>query len=225
MTRSGGARAVAIVVAGCLWLAACSPDPEADRVRKTTVPTYDKSTGKLTQLTYDRNHNGVVDTWTDMDGTTPLRSRIDLDEDGKIDRWEYYDRSGALTKVGFSRTHPGKPDAWAYAGADGRIERVETSSVADESRIDRWEHYDPASSVNAGEGTGTLLAVEEDDRGDGKPHKWEKYDHGVLVTADMDEDGDGKPDRRLTYRDGVLVAIESAPETSGRYTKRVEVPR
>jgi hypothetical protein len=211
------------VAAGCLCVAACSA-PRGDRPAKTTAATYDKSTGKLTQLTYDRNGNGVVDTWTDMDGTRPLRSRIDLDENGTIDRWEYYDAAGTLVKVGYSRTHGSKPDAWAYAGAGGHVDRIEISSAADENKIDRWEHYDPASPVNA-EGTGTLLAVEEDDRGDGRPHKWEKYEHGVLVTADMDEDGDGKPDRRLTYRDGILVAIESQPDASGRYTRRVEVAK
>jgi hypothetical protein len=224
MTHLCGVRMARGVAAGCLWLAACSA-PRDDRLAKTTAATYDKSTGKLTSLTYDRNGNGVVDTWTDMDGTRPLRSRIDLDEDGTIDRWEYYDAAGALVKVGYSRTRGSKPDAWAYAGANGRVDRVEVSSTADETKIDRWEHYDPASPVDAAHGTGTLLAVEEDDRGDGRPHKWEKYEHGVLVTADMDEDGDGKPERRLTYRDGILVAIESQPDASGRYTRRVEVAK
>src|SRR5215831_16325603 len=124
-------------------LAACS-DPDAERVKKTTIPTYDSKTGKLTQLTYDRNKNGVIDTWTDMDGTRPVRSRIDLDEDGKIDRWEYYDEKGALVKVGFSRGNTGKADAWAYARADGKVDRIEISSTADEKKIDRWEHYDPS---------------------------------------------------------------------------------
>ena len=36
------------------------------------MPTYDSATGKLTQLTYDANRNGRVDTWTSMDGTQPL---------------------------------------------------------------------------------------------------------------------------------------------------------
>src|SRR5262245_50272951 len=132
-----------LLCAALLAAIACS-DPEAERAKKTTVPTYDKTTGKLTQLTYDRNHNGKIDTWTDMDGAKPLRSRIDLNEDGKIDRWEYYDDKGGLLKVGFSRKDDGKPDAWAYAGPDGKVERIEISSTGDDKKIDRWEHYDPA---------------------------------------------------------------------------------
>lgn len=212
-------RAVAVL---SLAAAACS-DPDKIRARDTTVPTYDQRTGKLIQLTYDRNKNGRIDTWTDMDGTRPLRSRIDLDEDGRIDRWEYYDETGKLLKVGFSRVHGEKPDAWAYSGPDGRIVRVEVSSTADERRIDRWEHYDPAVATPAGDASGALLSAEEDTDGNGRPDKWETYERGVLRTVAFDENGDGRADRRLTYADGQLVRIESQPDASGAFTRSVEV--
>ena len=35
-----------------------------------------------------------------MDGTRPLRARIDRNEDGKLDRWESSDEKGQLAKVG-----------------------------------------------------------------------------------------------------------------------------
>src|SRR6187397_642575 len=92
---------------------ACS-SPEAEQLKKTTTASYDKTTGKLKELTYDANKNGRIDTWTEMDGARPVRSRLDKNEDGRIDRWEYYDDTGALLKVGFSRKDDGKPDAWAY---------------------------------------------------------------------------------------------------------------
>jgi hypothetical protein len=210
------------IVAACLLAVACS-DPDAARLKATTKATYNPKTGRLTELTYDRNKNGVIDTWTDMDGTKPLRSRIDFDEDGKIDRWEYYDGSGHLAKVGFSRGNTGKPDAWAYARADGRVDRIEISSTADEKRIDRWEHYDPSTAGAGPQGAGALLAAEEDTNGDGKPDKWEKYEGGTLISVEFDENGDGKPDRRLTYRQGALATIESAPDGAGRYSKRIDV--
>ena len=62
------------IVAACLFAVACS-DPNAARLKATTKATYDPKTGRLTELTYDRNKNGVVDTWTEMDGSRPLRSR------------------------------------------------------------------------------------------------------------------------------------------------------
>jgi len=213
------ARSLALnIVLVCVLAGACS-DSNHDNTR-TTIPTYDKKTGKLTQLTYDRNHNGVIDTWTDMDGARPVMSRIDLNEDGKIDRWEYYDDKGQLAKVGFSRKDDGKPDAWAFAGADGRILRVEISSTGDEKKIDRWEHYDPSRVGPDGDASGALVSAEEDTNGDGRPDKWETYENGHLATVAFDESHRGIPDRRLTYKDGHLVLIESDPDASGVYRSR-----
>lgn len=178
---------------------ACSDSRQA-RVSETTRPTYDKATGKLKELTYDANHNGKIDTWTEMDGSRPLRSRIDRDEDGRIDRWEYYDESGALTKVGFSRTQAERPDAWAFSGPDGQVARVDSSSTGDAARIDRREFYEK----------GVLVRSESDTNGDSRMDQWETYEAGALRTVATDNNADGRPDRRLTYgADGALIRIES----------------
>lgn len=206
-------RLLLLALSAVCLAAGCGQDSGAARAEATTKPTYDPATGRLTQLTYDANKDGVIDTWTDMDGKRPLRSRIDRDQDGRIDRWEYYDANGRLARVGLSRANSGKPDAWAYPGEDGRIARVEVSSTGDEKKIDRWEHYDGDDLVRA----------EEDTNGDGRPDKWEVYDRGVVKTAAFDENGDGHPDRRLTYDGSRLVTIESKPDASGRFTSRVEV--
>jgi hypothetical protein len=204
--------AVPILVCAALACPSCS-DPGQARARETTRPTYDTATGKLKELTYDANHNGKIDTWTEMDGTRPLRSRIDRDEDGRLDRWEYYDEKGALTKVGFSRLQTGTPDAWAFSGPDGRIARVESSSTADEHRIDRRDSYE----------NGIMVRSDIDGDGDGRTDQWETYDAGALKTAAMDENKDGRPDRRLTYAGGALVLIESEPDAAGTFQKRVTV--
>lgn len=224
MTRSRGPSAVQ----GCLALiivsalAACS-NPEVEQAKKTTVPTYDKKTGKLTQLTFDRDHDGKIDTWTDMDGKRPIMSRIDLNEDGKIDRWEYYDEKGVLYKVGFSRKDDGKPDAWAYKGPDGNVSRVEISSTGDEKKIDRWEHYDGSLAGPNGDATVTLVSAEEDTDGDGRPDRWETYEKGELVSVSFDERHTGHPTRRLVYKNGTVVSIESDPDGRGVFRTRTPV--
>jgi hypothetical protein len=205
-------RLLGIGLAAALAATGCSNAPPSPG-GGTTRPTYDKKTGRLTQLTFDRNHNGVVDTWTEMNGARPVRSRIDTNEDGRPDRWEYYDGSGRLLKVGFSRKDDGKPDAWAFAAPDGKVERVEISSTADEQKIDRWEFY-------LGD---QLVRVEEETNGDGRPDTWETHEGGVLKTTSFDENGDGRPDRRLTYEDGELTLIESEPDAAGNYQKKVAV--
>jgi len=208
------------VAVACIVASGCS-DPDRDRLKQTTKATYDQSTGRLKELTYDANKNGRIDTWTDMDGTRPLRARIDRNEDGKLDRWEYYDEKGQLAKVGFSRSDDGTPDAWAFAGQDGKVVRIEISSVKDETKIDRWERYEPRG--DSPEGVGALLAADEDTNHDGTRDKWETYEGGALKTAAFDENHDGRPDRRLTYAAGTLTLIESAPDASGSYTKQVHV--
>jgi len=198
----------------CLVLAVfgCS-NADVEQLKKTTKASYDQKTGKLTELTYDANKNGRIDTWTEMDGARPVRSRIDQNEDGKLDRWEYYDEQGRLAKVGFSRKDDGKPDAWAYSGADGKVARIDVSSTGDEHKIDRWERYDAAG----------LIAADEDRDGNGTPDKWETFEGGALLTAAFDENGDGKPDRRMTYARGALVLIESEPDAGGHFAKKVAV--
>ena len=201
-----------VLVCAAFVCPGCS-DPGQARARETTRPTYDKTTGKLKELTYDTNQNGKIDTWTEMDGARPLRSRIDRDEDGRLDRWEYYDEKGGLTKVGFSRRQTGAPDAWAFSGPDGQIARVDSSSSGDETRIDRRDIYE----------NGIVARSEIDSNGDGRIDQWETYAAGVLETAAMDEDEDGRPDRRLTYAGGTLVLIESEPDAAGAFRKRVTV--
>jgi len=196
---------------------ACT-DAEKERLKRTTVPTYDPASGKLTQLTYDANRDGRVDTWTSMDGARPLLSRIDRNEDGKIDRWEYYDNAGVLSKVGFSRKDDGKADAWAFAGADGEIQRIEFSSAGDETRIDRREYYGPKRPDVAD--TPALVRVEIDADADGRCDRWETYENGSIRTVEYDSDADGTPDRRLTYEGAVLVLIESNPDAAGRFATR-----
>ena len=165
----------------CVLSAAACSDPDTERIKKTTIPTYDKTTGKLTELTYDRDKNGRIDTWTDMDGTRPLRTRIDLDEDGKIDRWEYYDDKGALLRVGFSRKQDGKVDAWAYSAPDGTLGRVEISSTGDEKKIDRREFYEAGGSgprrgrrrrQRPGRPVGDVRERPTQNRGDGREWGW-----------------------------------------------------
>jgi hypothetical protein len=211
VSTPGSARAGFLAAACLIALGVAGCNSEKDRLRETTIPTYDQKTGKLTQVTFDMNKNGTIDTWTDMDGARALQTRLDRDEDGKIDRWEYFGADGKLEKVGFSRAGTGSPDAWAYERADGRTERIEISSTGDDKKIDRWEHY----------GAAGLARAEEDSNGDGRPDKWETYENGVVKTAAFDDDKDGTPDRRFTYAGGRLTLVETEPDGNGGFRRRV----
>ena len=180
--RRAGAAFLAFAVAtiGCQWR-----DPDAG---KRIEPVYDQKTGKLQLLKYDSNGNGTIDTWSYMDGARVVRIEIDKDEDGKIDRWEYYGPDQKIEKVGFSRSKDGKEDAWSYAGPDGSIVRIDVSTRRD-GKVNRTEHYK----------NDLLTSAEEDSDEDGQIDKWEIYDGTRLASVAFDTMHRGKPDRRLVY--------------------------
>jgi len=205
-----GLRLAALTVVAASALA-CA-DPEQARIKATSIPTYDPATGKLTRLTADLNKDGRIDTYTYMDGTRVLRSEIDADQDGRIEKWEFHGPDGRVARVAVSREKNGKADAWIYPGADGKIARAEMSSEQDETKIDRWEWYEAEQVVRA----------EEDASGDGRVDKWETYRAGALASVMLDEDYDGAPDRRLVYGEaGRLLTIESEPDGHGGFRKKI----
>jgi len=193
-----------------------STDSQATRLIQ---PVYDKSTGKLQLLKYDSNKNGVVDTWSYMEGARVVRIEIDKDEDGKIERWEYYGPDQKIEKVGFSRSNDGKEDAWSYSGPDGKVDRIDVSTRRD-GKVTRTEHYK----------NDVLASAEEDSDEDGQIDKWETYDGDHLASVAFDTMKRGRPDRRLIYGpggggrlevdragDGNFVAVnEPAPARHGR---------
>jgi hypothetical protein len=173
---------------------------------KRIEPVYDKETGKLQLLKYDSNNNGKPDTFSYMDGARILRIEIDQDEDGKIDRWEYYDDKQKVVKVGLSRANDGKEDTWSFTGPDGTINRIDYS-VQRDGKVTRTEHYEK----NA------LVSAEEDSDEDGKTDKWETYENGHLTSVAFDTTHRGMPDRRLVYGDGGSARLEVDPDGKGTW--------
>jgi hypothetical protein len=179
-------------------LPACS---QAERDTQIQA-TYDQQTGKLSQLTYDSNNNGTPDSWTYMDGTTLIRSEIDHDEDGLVDRWEYFDADRQLEKVGLSLANDGIVDSWVYQGPDGTLLKVEVSTARD-GTANRTEYYE----------AGQMVRAEEDSDRNGAIDKWETFSGGVLTSVAFDTEGTGAPTRRLVYGPGGnLDRVESGDD-------------
>jgi hypothetical protein len=186
MTKS---RQQHVVIRGLLFCALASAAASCSSPKPSNIePVYDKATGKLQLLKYDSNGNGKADTWSYMDGARVVRIEIDNDEDGQVERWEYYGADQKLEKVGTSLGNDGKEDVWSYAGPDGSIDRVDVSTRRD-GKITRVEHYE--NSV--------LVRAEEDSDEDSKPDKWETYEGGTLTSVAFDTTHRGTPDRRLIY--------------------------
>lgn len=174
--------AVALSIAA---FASCRDVPSAKRVEAT----YDQTTGKLSRLTMDATKDGKPNITSYMKGSKFERIEIDTNEDGKIDRWEYYGPDQKLQRVGYSRSNDGIVDAWTVQGIDGATERVEVSTKRN-GKANRTEFYEK----------GALTRAEEDTDGDGGVDKWERYESGALVTVSFDTEKSGKPTTTIDYR-------------------------
>lgn len=154
----------------------------ADRHAPTSrvLPVYDTHTGQLTELTYDADANGRVDTWVRLEGARILSAEADHDEDGRIDRWEHYGLHGTISRIEMS-THR---DGWINRTelfADGALDQVHEDTDRD-GRVDKWETYRDSA----------LAAVAFDMQGRGTPDRRLAYRaDGTLDHLEADADGDG----------------------------------
>lgn len=155
---------------------------------------YDPKTGRLTELTADRDGTGKPDLRAQMDGAHFKSVAIDRDGDGKPDRWEYY-----------------QPAAGSGSGGEARSQLVRAEEANGTSgRVTRREFYDH----------GVIQRIEEDTNDNGHVDTWAYYQNGALARMDLDLTGRGTPDRRLIYgRDGSLDHIEVDPDGSGRFRR------
>jgi hypothetical protein len=177
----------ALTCAAFVAIAGCgASEQSADSARVT--PVYDPASGRLRQLLFDRNGNGVVDTRLYMNGTLADRAELDQDEDGRTERWEYYGKSGEIGRVAMSIRRDGKPDTWVHRAADGRVARVELAGRGD-GRVSRIEFYE----------NGSLLRIEEDSDGDGRVDKWERYTDGELASVSFAPAGGSGPPLAIDY--------------------------
>jgi hypothetical protein len=151
---------------------------------------YDQTTGKLSELTMNTRTDGKPTVFSFMEGARFIRIEIDSDENGSIDRWEYYGADQKLEKVGISRSNDGVVDAWLFEGPNGQPSKVEISTKRD-GRVDRTEFYTD----------GQLARVETDTDLDGHVDKWETYQGASLAAVSFDLTRSGKPTVTIDYRD------------------------
>jgi len=184
-----------------MWAAAAGgcDAPAGDGATGRIQPAYNKETGRLERITYDRNGDGKLDAWLYMDGTRVALAELDENYDGKVDRWEYYGDQPANAS---GRDDRGLPLPRSL------IVRAE-QSTRDDGRVTRWETYEK----------GQLAGVQEDTTGNGRVDKWERYENGALRELQLDTKGTGHPDRRIVYPDdGGAGRLEVDRNGDGQFT-------
>lgn len=204
------------VLAVALLSAACSRKPAGEQPRAD----YDPATGRLREIVFDANKNGKNDAVSHMDGTRILRIDLDFDENGKVERWDFYGTDGKLEKVGLASRNDGVMDSQAFYSPAGALERIEISTKRD-GRFDRTEFY--KSNV--------LVRSQDDSNRDGRPDKWDDYlprpNHAAwepayaISATSFDDTGSGRPERRFVYApDGSVARVEFDPDATGNWRPR-----
>lgn len=152
------AKTLAVVLLATVFGTACD-----GRESAAIQATYD-DTGILRMLTFDSNRNGKPDTWSYMEGSRIARIEIDADEDGAIDRWEYYGSNQQLEKVSTARRGDGKvARSEFYEG--GVLTKAEEDTDAN-GIVDKWETY----------ANGVVSSVAFDTTGAGHPTRRIQYE-------------------------------------------------
>lgn len=138
--------------------------------------------GSLERLVHDGDGDRRADLVTFYAPSgRPLRAEADLDHDGRIDRWEYYEEDGGLRRVGESRLGRDAPDVYSYRDAAGAVSRREYDDDGD-TRVDRIEHFLE----------GRLVAEDLDADADGRcERRLVKDASGRTLRVETDQDGDG----------------------------------
>ena len=127
----------------------------------------------------------------------------DADQDGRVDRREFFDPSGRLTKSEEAVDGAaGLNLAWFYDGA-GNPARAEKDGNGD-GRPEIWYYYNH----------GRLSSVREDTNHDGRPDLWEEYDASeTIIRQSKDLNGDGRPDVAKEFKKPDAVSGSGVAET------------
>jgi antitoxin component YwqK of YwqJK toxin-antitoxin module len=179
--------------AGCIGACASAPPPKPVAAEVTPVEeSVDSSTEGLVVLKFDVNGDNRPDIRkyvrekTDASGHVEdvvVRKEIDLNNDGKIDVWRYYDEKGELVKERLDLDFDGLIDCTIYYKS-GVVEHKEYDTNFD-GKPDLWKYYNEK---------GQLARVEADRNHDGKVDYWEYWENGKLDRIGYDTNGDGKPE-------------------------------
>lgn len=148
--------------------------------------TADRAPSRDGGQAHDLDGDGVPDAWTftgRVGGRTVVRRKeFDLDFDGKVDVWRFFDAREEIDRDRMDMDRDGKPDVTAFY-SKGVVVRKELDLEGDE-RPDVFKYYEE----------GLLVRLEGDSDGDGRVDYWEYYKDGRMTRAGSDEDGDGRPD-------------------------------
>ncbi|CAG0991402.1 hypothetical protein MYXO_02422 [Myxococcaceae bacterium] len=165
---------------------------DADRDGKPEEILFvDAATGKTLRKENDVDYDGTIDAWSFYENGLLVRRDVDSDRDGKVDAFETY-AGGRMQSREVDRNSDGVRDAFfVYSGELLAEERHDANN---DGQIDLVIVYENRKRVRS----------EEDSNKDGRIDTWTTFAVGdggaeYIAKIDKDQKGAGKPDTFETY--------------------------
>jgi hypothetical protein len=162
----------------------------------------------------DANGDGLPDLSIVKDGTKEICRAADLDFDGRIDMWSYFDESGKLRRRELDYDRDGNVDEIQVFKAGEIAEKHRASTPA--KRLDTWEFYT----------AGRIVRAERDSDADGRVDQWWDYKTPDCPVIRADTDGNGEPDPKseVDYcsESGYKPPEQAAPTAAPMLQKETE---
>ncbi len=130
----------------------------------------------------DANNDGRADLTIVSEGGREICRAADLDFDGRVDVWTYYDARGQVSRREFAYDRDGSVDEIQIFAGGQVVEKQRASTLA--HRVDTWEKYSG----------GRIVSAERDSNGDGRIDQWWEYKTADCPIIRSDTDGNGQPD-------------------------------
>ena len=134
----------------------------------------------------DANGDGKPDVTIVRDGGRELCRAVDLNFDGVIDAYSYFDERGQLRRRENDYDKDGQIDEITLFKAGQIAERDQSTALP--KHLDTWDFYQ----------AGALVRTERDSNGDGVIDQWWEYPKPGCPLIHADVNNDGRPDPGAT---------------------------
>lgn len=172
----------AVPVAGCGGGQAQARIPEGATQRDTSIEHEACAIDGNDVERIDADGDGRPDIFIVRSGGHEVCRAVDLNLDGVIDRWTYFDADGRPRRQESDYDRDGRIDEIALFRDGVVVERQRATSLVD--RLDTWQFYEK----------GELVRVERDANGDGIIDQWWEYPSPECPLIHVDVNNDGRPD-------------------------------
>lgn len=161
--------------------AATSPSGAVQRDTEITHEECDIEGEAAAKL--DANGDGKPDVIQVRDGGREVCRALDLNFDGRIDSWIYYEADGRVRRRESDYDRDGRIDEIMIFRGGVLVEKHRATMLT--GRLDTWEFYKEG---------GALARAERDSNGDSVIDQWWEYPKAGCPVIHADVNNDGRPD-------------------------------